>query len=71
MTNTFADTVSVIDLNNLSAPATIAVGKEPNGISFSPRPPAAAPAATVTLDIPDPAPEAPATGHNPTKGHGH
>lgn len=71
VTNTFADTVSVIDLTNLSAPATIAVGKEPNGISFSPRPPAAAPAATVTLDIPDPAPEAPATGRQPTNSHGH
>jgi YVTN family beta-propeller protein len=71
VTDTFDDTVSVIDMANLSTPATIAVGEAPNGISFSPRPPAAASAATVTLDIPAPARGAPTSEHQPTNSHGH
>lgn len=71
VTNTFDDTVSVIDLSDLSASATIAVGRKPNGISFSPRPPAAVPATTVTLDIPASAPETQTTGQPPTSDHEH
>lgn len=64
VTNTFDDTVSAIDLDELSVPATIAVGHEPNGISYSPRPPTVATPATATLHLP--APE-----QQPADGHGH
>lgn len=72
VTNIFDDTVSVIDLSNLSVLATIAVGKEPNGISYSPRPPTAPTAATVTLDVPAPSPHTEGdSGQQPRDEHGH
>lgn len=64
VTNTFDDTVSAIDLDEASVTATIPVGHEPNGISYSPRPPAPASAPTTTLNLP--APEQPSD-----HGHGH
>ena len=40
VTNSYDDTVSVIDIPTQSVMATIPVGMGPNGISYSPRPPA-------------------------------
>lgn len=73
VTNIFDDTVSVIDLGSLSALATVAVGAEPNGVSYSPRPPAPPSSATVTLDVPAPAPQiVDGPGQQPTdEHHGH
>lgn len=51
VTDSYDGTVTAVDLSTLSATATIAVGTGPNGISYSPRPPAAAPA-VVALDVP-------------------
>ncbi|MDQ2635247.1 MAG: hypothetical protein M3Y83_00030 [Actinomycetota bacterium] len=64
VTNTFDDTVSAIDLDEASVSATIPVGHQPNGISYSPRPPAAASAPTMTVNLPAPEQQ---SGH----GHGH
>ena len=36
VTNLYADTVAVLDLDSLKVVATIPVGSTPNGISFSP-----------------------------------
>ena len=54
VTNTYEDSVSVIDLSTSSVTATITVGSEPNGVSYSQRLPAGAPSPTVTLDVPEP-----------------
>lgn len=69
VTNTFGDTVSAIDVDNRSTVATIGVGKSPNGISYSPRPPAAPAGPTVTLDMPAPPSPRPDAGSG--GGHGH
>jgi YVTN family beta-propeller protein len=68
VTNTFDDAVLVIDLEARTVLATVAVGQAPNGISYSPRPAAAAPA-TTTLHLPTPTTHLPnQQGHG---GHGH
>ena len=69
VTNTYDNTVSAVDLTDLSVSATIPVAGEPNGISYSPRPPATAPADTATLEIPTPsaAPEESRPDHH--SGH--
>lgn len=54
VTNTYDSTVSVIDLPTSSVVATIKVGAEPSGISYSSRPPAGGGIPTTTLDIPGP-----------------
>ena len=67
VTNSYDDTVSVVDLSNATVTATVTVGTEPNGISFSPRPPAPG-AATIALTLPrPPAAEEPSPSHH---GHG-
>lgn len=38
VTNTYEHTVAVVDLNEREVVARAAVGREPNGITFSPRP---------------------------------
>lgn len=67
VTNTYDDTVSVIELAGRSVAATVPVGAEPNGISYSPRPPAPADAPTTTLNIPPPSTQ----GHSQQPSHGH
>lgn len=53
VTNTYDNTVSVIDLPSRSIVATIAVGTGPSGgVSYTSRPPAASGTTTATLDIP-------------------
>lgn len=70
VSNIFDDSVSVIDLGSRSALATIAVGKEPNGVSYSPRPPTVPASATITLDVPAPAPRTDDDpGQQPTDDH--
>jgi YVTN family beta-propeller protein len=54
VTNSFDNTVSTIDLAALSVAATIPVGKGPNGISFSPEPPASIATNRTILTIPVP-----------------
>lgn len=54
VTNSFDNTVTTVDLAGLSAVATIPVGNEPNGISSSPKPPAAAPTNNTRLTVPAP-----------------
>lgn len=73
VTNTFDGTVSAVDLDNLTALATIPVGKRPNGISYSPKPPTAPAAATVALDLPAVPSQHPHDNseHGPGSGHGH
>ena len=70
VTNSYDNTVSAIDLTSLSVSATIPVAAAPNGISYSPRPPAPAAAATTTLDIPAHTTAAPQESPpNPHSGH--
>lgn len=71
VTNTFGDTVSAIDVDNRLTVATIGVGKSPNGISYSSRPPAAPAGPTVTLDMPAPPSPRPGEDAGPGGGHGH
>ena len=52
VTNTYANTVSVIDLPTLSVVAAVPVGAEPAGISYSTRSPAPASTTTTQLNIP-------------------
>lgn len=52
--NSYDDSVSVIDLAGDRLSTTIPVGKGPNGISYSPRPPAAG-ASDIALDLTAPA----------------
>ena len=70
VTNSYDDTVSVIDIPTQSVMATIPVGMGPNGISYSPRPPAPSGAA-IALNIP----ALPATSADdpqpPSNHHGH
>lgn len=51
VTNTYDDTVTAVDLTDLSLQAPIRVGTGPSGISYSPRAPAAAPDGKTTLRI--------------------
>jgi YVTN family beta-propeller protein len=50
VTNTYADTVSVVDLSTLSVAGTFTLGT----ISYSPRPPASRNSQTTQLNIPTP-----------------
>ncbi|BBZ63529.1 YVTN family beta-propeller repeat protein [Mycolicibacterium monacense] len=54
VTNSYDDSVSVIDLAGERVSTTIPVGKGPNGISYSPRPPAAG-ASDIALNLTAPA----------------
>ncbi|MDQ1249568.1 MAG: hypothetical protein QG597_3943 [Actinomycetota bacterium] len=70
VTNNYDNTVTAVDLSTLTAMAPIPVGTQPSGISYSPRPPAAAPASVVTLDIPTPsASPSQASPTDPHSGH--
>lgn len=69
VTNSFDNSVSVIDVNGLSVASTIPVGAEPNGISYSPVPPAKAASAAITLDIPIPPAPAESQGLDPHSAH--
>ncbi|HSA39111.1 MAG TPA: hypothetical protein P5061_00545, partial [Mycobacterium sp.] len=53
VTNRYDDSVSVIDVASRGVSATIPVGTGPNGISYSPRPPAEGPA-SIALNLPAP-----------------
>lgn len=70
VTDTYNETVSVIDLDHLALVATTPVGRAPNGISYSSRPPASASAATITLQLP-PAGAEDDTQQPPPHPHGH
>ncbi|GAA1820066.1 hypothetical protein GCM10009682_45640 [Luedemannella flava] len=61
VTNMYDSTVSVLDLTARAAVATIRVGDEPNGISYSARPPAPAPA---RIDVVLPSPHATGDMHD-------
>lgn len=52
VTNLYDDTVSVIDLTAKATMATVTVGDKPNGISYSPLPPAPGPG-TVEITVPE------------------
>lgn len=52
VTNLYDDTVSVVDLASGRVTATVPVGDQPNGVSFSPVTVAADVPGTVTLDLP-------------------
>jgi YVTN family beta-propeller protein len=54
VTNSYDNTVTAVDLATLTAMTPIPVGTQPSGISYSPKPPATAPADVGTLDIPTP-----------------
>jgi YVTN family beta-propeller protein len=68
VTNSYDDTVTAIDLSNLSLLSPVPVGTRPNGISYSPRPPAAAPSLITTLEIPTSTPQQ-SSGSDPHSGH--
>lgn len=70
VTNNYDNTVTAVDLSTLTAMAPIPVGTQPSGISYSPRPPAAAPASVVTLDIPTPS-ASPSQASQPDPHSGH
>ncbi len=53
ITNIFGNNVAVLNLENLKVMTVLAVGMEPNGISFSPMAPSPAPAVSIALDLPD------------------
>lgn len=65
VTNSYDNTVSTVDLGTLSALPAIAVGSRPNGISYSPRPPAQSATTTTTVTLPA------LSGEGSTSGHGH
>jgi YVTN family beta-propeller protein len=67
VTNVYDSTVFVIDLPTRATVATIKVGKQPNGISYAPRPPASA---TARMSVVLPTPSAAASGHADHGGHG-
>ncbi|TNH28501.1 DUF1513 domain-containing protein [Micromonospora orduensis] len=67
VTNVYDSTVSVIDLPTRATVATVKVGKQPNGISYAPRPPTSA-AARVSVVLPTPS--AASSGHGDHGGHG-
>lgn len=72
VTNTYDNTVSVVDLTALSVSPALPVGQGPSGISFSPRPPTAVGAPTATLTIPAPStPASSQTSSSAPNGHGH
>jgi YVTN family beta-propeller protein len=66
ITNVYDGTVSVIDLAARTVVATVKVGRSPNGISYSRRPPAPG-AAHVALVVPQPS----VSGSGEHVGHGH
>lgn len=55
VTNSYSDTVSVIELATSSVAATVPTGAEPTGISYSIRRPAPGASTTTTLKLPEPA----------------
>lgn len=61
VTDVYDSTVSVIDLPTRATVATVKVGKQPNGISYAPRP--AAPAAA-RMSVVLPTPSAASSGHD-------
>jgi YVTN family beta-propeller protein len=61
VTNVYDGTVSVLDLSARRTVATVEVGDEPNGISFTTRPPAAPAAARVQVTLPPAASRPPST----------
>lgn len=69
ITNSYDNTVSAVDLANLTATDPISVGAQPSGISYSPRPPARPPANTVTLDIAVLTPASQSNAPDPHSGH--
>ena len=72
VTDSYADNVTPIDLTSLTASAPIPVGTGPNGISYSPRPPATVAAHAITLQIPQPAISGSGrTDSDVHTGHGH
>ncbi len=73
VTNTYDNTVSAINLGSMSVVATVAVGAEPSGISYSPPRPPAAFGATATLNIPPTPPtnDADRAQQPPPDQHGH
>ena len=66
VTNSYDDTVSAVDLTNLSLLDPVKVGTQPNGISYSPGAPAVPPAEVIALEIPAAGTVAPQDGH---RGH--
>lgn len=58
VSNSFDNTVSVVDVVNMAVEDTIPVGTAPNGISYSPQAPAPAPAIPTTTVAPDKLPGA-------------
>ncbi len=52
VTNTWDDSVSVVDIRRARVVARIPVGKAPNGISLSPHPARHAPSPKIALDLP-------------------
>ena len=63
VTNLYDDTISVLDLTTNEAVATVPVGDMPNGISYSPTPPAPGPQ-SLTLTVPDYAEDEPTSEHD-------
>ena len=70
VTNSYDNTVSSIDITSMSVSATTPVLRGPNGISYSPRPPATAPEPVATLEIHAPA-SANSEGKQPDPHSGH
>ena len=70
VTNSYDNTVTAVDLATLTAMTPIPVGTQPSGISYSPQPPAAAPANVGTLDIPTPS-ASPGQTSQPDEHAGH
>ena len=68
VTNLYADTVAVLDLDSLKVVATVPVGDTPNGISFSP---AALdePPATAAVDLPTFGSDKEGDAHTDGEGH--
>ncbi|KUH64997.1 hypothetical protein AU184_02605 [Mycolicibacterium novocastrense] len=68
VTNSYSDTVSVIELATSSVGATVRTGAEPTGISYSVRRPAPGASTTTTLKVPEPATS---NRKEPSNDHGH
>lgn len=67
--SSYDNTVTAVDLTNLTAVDPIPVGTQPSGISYSSHPPVAAPANAITIDIPPLAPPNQTTPPDEHSGH--